>query len=78
MDFLDNLWDKASGVFDKVIDFESTKIENRMAYQQQQWEREQDRATAPVNSNWTPPNSDLMPWLIGAVVIGGGIMLLKK
>lgn len=78
MDFLDNLWNKAAGVFDKVIDFESTKIESRMAYDQQKWERQQDAAAAPVGSNSVMPKTDLMPWLIGAVVLGGGIMLLKR
>lgn len=76
--WFDDVWNKATGVFDTVIDFETTKFESRLAYDQQAWERENARATAPVNSNWAAPKSDLLPWILGAVVLGGGIILLKK
>lgn len=85
-DFFDNLWNKAEGVFDKVIDFKLTDLEIDRAREQALWEFDlrQDALAAPQTSwganTYTPSGDGNRTLLIvgGVVVVGVVAFVLAR
>jgi len=76
---LSDLWDTASGVFDKFIDLESTKLQNDIYLEQYRGLREINRAQEPVGSTAyaTGLGSGSIPWgTIALAAAGVGIAYL--
>lgn len=78
---LGDLWDTATGVFDKFIDLESTKLQNELYLEQYRATREIDRAQAPVGSDTYFANaaSDIN-WsyvILALLGLGAAYMIVK-
>ena len=82
---LDGLWDTATGVFDKWIDFESSKITNQLALEQYRETRKIDQELAPQGGSSQSlgigGSGQNIPWAtigIGAVGIFAAYKILNK
>jgi len=73
-----DMWDASKGVFKDYIDFESFKFEKTLANDRWKWQAENAKQTAPVAANYQSPIRPLVPWILGAVAIGGAVYFFKK
>ncbi len=82
MDFLENLWDKATGVFGKWADFELSRYELDLANRRLAHKWAQEQARQPASSGWAPVGpavtGTLPSWALPAALVGAGAFLLLR
>jgi hypothetical protein len=84
--FFDDLWDKANGVFDKVIDFKLQDLEIDRAREQQLYEfnlrkDELGYQTYPASGGvftGSAGTSNTVLWAVGALAVAGVAVVLLK
>lgn len=79
--WLGDLWDAATGTFDKWIDYDSMKFDQRMAEDRYRWQAQQLQDNAPSQGSWSPVTTtggmSANTILIGGAVLIGGFLVAK-
>lgn len=78
MDIFKDLYDTATGVLNKVIDFEFSKFELDLIKRAQADEAARNAANAPVSPAALVQGNTMLWLLIGGAVIVGGVLLLRR
>jgi hypothetical protein len=78
MDFLDNLFNKATGVLDRYIDFEFKELELGLIQQAQAFEAQHNAAQQPVSTAAIQNGQMLTVILIGGAVVVGAVLLMRR
>lgn len=76
-DFFDRLFNTATGVFEKVADFEINKLQLELAQQYQLLGLQAQQDAAPAGGGTSALNFDFgsIPWVPLAMIGGGGALL---
>lgn len=76
---LDNIWDKAKGVFDRLVDYEFTKKEFQLVKQARAFQAEQSRADLARRDAFITPRASRSGSAVDnrtiLLLVGGGALL---
>ena len=75
---LDNIWDKAKGVFDRLVDYEFTKKEFQLVKQARAFQAEQSRADLARRDAFITPRASRSGFSVNngtVLLLAGGALL---